>query len=182
MPLLLKAQKRTVKSSISLEGNTFHIKNVNNGLYLDLSGRGGQAEKHNGANVQLWKLDDGNDRKVKFIPTDNGYYKIQFLHAKVNLDVHGCFDGKWFCLTYKKEKGANIQIWADGSNAQPQQWMLEQINPGQFKIVNRYSGKVLDAQGGGTKNGTNVIQWTWSGNSNQLWELIDVKTGTRYQL
>lgn len=180
-PVITFAQKKTKKVKLDLEETTFHIRNVANGKYLDLQGYASKAQSHSGANVQLWDLDEGNDRKLKFIPSGNGYYYIQFQHAKVNLDVHGCYDGKLFCGTYKKEKGANVQIWKAGSS-KPQQWKLEQIKPGKFRIINRYSGKSLDASAKGlNKNGGNVLQWTWHGNDNQLWELIDVKTGAKYQ-
>jgi len=172
------SQKRTVKTKLKLTEHTFYIKSVSAQKYLDLPGYASTAQKQNGASVEIWDLDDGNDRKFKFVPAGNGYYNIQCQHTKSNLDVHGCYDGKWFCGTYKKDKGANIQIWSAG-NSKPQQWKIEQVKPGKFKIVNRYSGKVLDATGKG--NGSNVVQWTWHGGSNQLWEIIDVKTSTHYQ-
>lgn len=176
------AQKRGKKVELKLTDRNYYIRNVANKKYLDIPGYAHRASKKNGANVQMWDLDDGMDRQVKFIPAGNGYYHIRFQHAKMNLDVHGCYDGKWFCGTYKKDKGANIQIWNAG-DSKPQQWKIEQIKPGQFKIKNRYSGKVLDAAGSGlNKNGGNVLQWDWHGKSNQLWELVDVKTGHRYQL
>ena len=157
------------------------MKNVAAGKYLDLPGYALKAKKNNGATVQLWDLDDGADRKIKFIPAGNGYYYIRFQHANVNMDVHGCFKGKLFCGTYKTDKGANVQIWNAG-NSKPQQWKLEQVNPGQFRIINRYSGKVLDASGKNiSKNGCNVLQWNKHDGKNQLWEMVDVKTATRYQ-
>ncbi len=172
------AQKRTVKTKLSLTENTFYIKSVSANKYLDLPGYATNAQKQNGASIKLWDLDDGNDRKVKFIDAGNGYYYIRFQHTKANMDVHGCYDGKYFCGTYKKDKGANVQIWNAG-NSKPQQWDIQQIRPGQFKIINRYSGKVLDATG--KNNGSNVVQWTWHGGDNQLWEMIEVQTAARYQ-
>ncbi len=176
-------QKVRKKSSIQLENTKFHIRSVASGKYIDIPGRGHKAQSQNGSNVQLWDLDDGLDRQVKFIPTNNGYYSIQFQHAKVNLDVNGCMVKKWYrpCRVYKKKKGANIQIWSAG-NSEPQQWRLEQKKPGQFIIINRFSGKVLDAVSRNVhKNGCNVIQWDLHSGDNQLWELVDVETGKRYQ-
>ncbi len=165
---------------VNLNSHTFLIRCVANNKYLDLPGYASKAKKENGANVQLWDLDDGKDRMVKFVPVGNGYYNIQFQHAKVNLDVHGCYDGKLFCKTYKKSKGANVQIWSAG-NSEPQQWKIEQIKFGQFKITNKYSGKVLDASAKNiNKNGCNVMQWPWNGGKNQLWELIEVNTRIKY--
>jgi hypothetical protein len=48
---------------------------------------------------------------------------------------------------------------------------------GTFKIVNRNSGKALDAIGNATANGTQIIQWTYSGGNNQRWTLQDQGSG-----
>ncbi len=174
------SQKTQDNVNINFTENTFYIKCVANGKYLDLPGYASNAKKNNGANVQLWDMDNGNDRKIKFIPAGNGYYYINFQHANVNLDVHGCYDGKYFCGTYKKDKGANVQIWSAGTS-KPQQWKIVQVTIGKFKIINRYSGKVLDASASNiNKNGCNVQQWTWHGKDNQLWEIIDVKSKSKY--
>ena len=181
LPLVTYAQKRGKRTTLSLTDRAYYLRCVANEKYLDIPGAGRDASKDNGADVQLWDLDKGMDRQVKFISAGNNYYFIRFQHAKMHLDVHGCYEGDWFCGTYKKETGANVQIWSAG-NSKPQQWKLEQINPGQFRIINRYSKKVLDASASGLdKNGGDVQQWTWNGNDNQLWELVDVKTGSRYQ-
>ncbi|MGM0375642.1 MAG: RICIN domain-containing protein [Bacteroidota bacterium] len=173
--------KRTKKVDIPLEGTTFHIRNVKGGKYIDLPGSDkSDRSRKNGANVQLWDLDDGDDRKFKFIPAGGGYYYIQAQHKKMNLDVHGCFDDKWFCDTYKKDKGANVQVWSAGSS-KPQQWKLEQASKGRFYIKNRYSGKYLDASNSNVnKNGCNVMQWNKDSNTNKQWELVDVKSGRKY--
>lgn len=174
------AQKTGEIVNIDLTQNTFYIKCVANGKYLDLPGYAEKAQKENGSNVQLWDLDDGADRTIKFIPAQDGYYFIRFQHASVNMDVHGCYAGKYFCRTYKKDKGANVQIWSAG-NSDPQQWKIEKIKPGQYRITNRYSGKVLDASASNiNNNGCNVQQWDWHGGDNQLWEIVDVKTRSKY--
>jgi mannan endo-1,4-beta-mannosidase len=174
--------KRTVKSQIPLEGTVFYIRNVKGQKYLDVSGaENSDKARSNGANVQLWTLDGGADQKFKFVAAGNGYYHIQTQHARMNLDVHGCFDGSWFCGTYKKDRGANVQVWSAGSS-EPQQWMLEEVSPGRFYIKNRYSGKYLDASNSNiNKNGCNVQQWDKDSNTNKQWELVDVKSGLKDQ-
>ena len=181
-PVLMFSQKRTVKTKLSLTENTFYIKNVASGRYLDLPGSGYKAKKENGSKVQLWDFGVGKDRQFKFIKTGD-YYQIRCQHTASNLDVHGCYKDKLFCGTYKNENGAPIQIWkAKGNGGKVQHWKLVQVNPGQFKMVNEYSGKVLDASASNIKkNGCKVQIWTWKGKKNQLWELVDVKTATRYQ-
>ncbi len=44
---------------------------------------------------------------------------------------------------------------------------------GTFKILNRNSGKALDANANGTADGTQIIQWTYGGGNNQRWTLQD---------
>lgn len=178
------AQKRTVKKKLSLTESIFYIKCVKSGKYLDLPGVGNAAAKGNGTNIQLWDIDSGNDRKFKFQSAGSGYYYILPQHCKSRLDVEGCFPDRWFCEYYKNKKGAPIQIWEfNGSSAHDVgKWKMEQVNPGQFMLVNKYSGKALDAAGDANKNGCRVVIWDAHRGSNQQWELIDVKTGQRYEL
>jgi hypothetical protein len=44
-------------------------------------------------------------------------------------------------------------------------------------IVNRNSGKCLDVEGRSNRNAANVQQWTCSGGSNQLWDIVDLGRG-----
>jgi oligosaccharide reducing-end xylanase len=48
---------------------------------------------------------------------------------------------------------------------------------GTYKLVARHSGKVMDAYGAQTGNGTQIIQWTYGGGSNQRWILTDRGSG-----
>jgi mannan endo-1,4-beta-mannosidase len=48
---------------------------------------------------------------------------------------------------------------------------------GTYKIVNRNSGKAMDASGNGTADGTQIIQWTYGGGNNQRWTLTDRGSG-----
>ncbi len=166
---------------LKLTTHVFNLKNVAANRYLDLPGYANKAKTENGSFVVLWDLDRGKDRQVKFIPSSDGYYYIQFQHTKSNLDIHGCYKDKWFCGTYKTDNGAEAQIWAAG-NAESQQWKLKQVYPGKFKIINRFSGKVLDASASNiNKNGCKVQQWTYKGSNNQLWELVEVYSKRLYK-
>lgn len=48
---------------------------------------------------------------------------------------------------------------------------------GTFRVINRNSGKALDATGNGTADGTQIIQWTYGGGNNQRWTLQDRGSG-----
>ncbi|GKQ39038.1 RICIN domain-containing protein [Streptomyces sp. A012304] len=48
---------------------------------------------------------------------------------------------------------------------------------GTYKIISVRSGKALDASGGGTANGTPIIQWADNGGANQQWRLARNSAG-----
>lgn len=48
---------------------------------------------------------------------------------------------------------------------------------GTFRVLNRNSGKALDATGNGTADGTQINQWTYGGGNNQRWTLQDRGSG-----
>ena len=117
-----------------LNESTFYIRNVASGKYMDLPGYDADAQKHNGARIQLWDMDKGNDRKFKFKSAGNGFYYIMPQHCNSRLDVNGCWPDKCFCKTYKNKKGAPIQIWSFDTN-DVGKWRLEKVKKGQFIIV-----------------------------------------------
>ena len=59
-------------------------------------------------------------------------------------------------------------------------WGQNSSGPGNstYKLIARHSGKALDAYGAQTANGTQIIQWTYGGGSNQKWTLTDVGSGS----
>jgi len=52
---------------------------------------------------------------------------------------------------------------------------------GTFKIINRCSGKVLDVSDASSADGAAIIQWPWTGDTNQQWKLVS-DTGGAYRL
>lgn len=48
---------------------------------------------------------------------------------------------------------------------------------GTYRLVNKKSGKVLDASGAGTADGTPVVQWSANGGTNQQWRLTGAGDG-----
>ncbi|MFE2726138.1 RICIN domain-containing protein [Kitasatospora sp. NPDC059327] len=49
---------------------------------------------------------------------------------------------------------------------------------GEFKLVNRNSGQVMDVFGGSSADGAAVIQYPWSGSTNQRWLLLPNQDGS----
>lgn len=69
-----------------------------------------------------------------------------------------------------RNSGAKLIQWGisrDGS----QEWSLEQVSSGIFKIRNRLSGKVVDVPRSTNQQGTQLIQYDDNGGNNQLWVL-----------
>jgi hypothetical protein len=48
-----------------------------------------------------------------------------------------------------------------------------------YKLINRRSGKALDAYGAGLADGANLVQWGDNGGFNQHWHLTDIGGGSR---
>ena len=59
---------------------------------------------------------------------------------------------------FNTENGASIRLWS--YEGQPwQQWIFEEAAEGQYRIKNRFTGKVMDLAMSGVVNGTWVHQW-----------------------
>ncbi|MES2572885.1 MAG: RICIN domain-containing protein [Verrucomicrobiota bacterium] len=52
-----------------------------------------------------------------------------------------------------------------------------QISSGTYFLYNRNSGLALDANAGGTANGTPLIQWGYNGGNNQRWNVTSLGNG-----
>lgn len=72
--------------------------------------------------------------------------------------------------------GANVQIWRSNDTA-AQQWNIESLGGGYYKLVCRESGKVLDVADAKKTSGTNVQQCIWTDNPAQHWRFTDAGDG-----
>lgn len=122
------------------------IKSGSSDKYQDLKGNEFASNK-NGANLQLWSIDCGKDRLLKFIPAGGDYYFIEFQNENRVLDVSGG----------NPKKGANLQAYSK-NNTDAQKFVLIPV-PGKdntFFILSKLSGKAVDASGKKVNdNGTN---------------------------
>ncbi len=182
------------KRKTPIHEGTWYIKMAHSNKYWDLAGTGG-ATNNNGRNLQIWDLDNGKDRVVKFIPTnDYPYYKIQFQNGGRLLDVGGYW--KLTDMSYKdqalyrakksnkkkkSDKGANLQIW-EKSNKKNQLWKIVYVGNGIFNIVSKY-GTAVDASGGKiNNNGCNLQMWKYNKkNRSQQFMFINTKTKKVYK-
>lgn len=71
---------------------------------------------------------------------------------------------------FNTENGASIRLWS--YEGQPwQQWIFEEAAEGQYRIKNRFTGKVMDLAMSGVVNGTWVHQWEKTTGKGQRWEI-----------
>lgn len=145
----------------------YRIKSAYSTKYWDINGSGSQADK-DGANVQLWSLDNGKDRIIKFVPAGDNLYYIEFQNGGKVLDVQGG----------ETKKGTNVQLWTK-NNSDAQKFLLVSFPEKEniYCIVNPNSSKAIDASGGKTDvNGTNLQIWDYQkSNKAQQWEIMKVK-------
>lgn len=77
------------------------------------------------------------------------------------------------------DDGTNVQLYFN-SNGEGQIFYIKRVEEIYYIIMAKNSEKVLDAEMGGMESGTNIIQYSWTGNGsdNQLWELLPNSDGT----
>lgn len=124
--------------------------------------------KKNGTQLHTQPQNEAYYQIFRFYAFTPGFYNIRFANANMNLDVHGCYNDKRFCGTYKHQNGAEIQVWTPDAAA-VQQWKTEMVRDGLYRIINKHSGKVIDLN---PKDPTQLVQWQWNNSESQLWKII----------
>ena len=81
--------------------------------------------------------------------------------------------------TYGDEKVVqDIPALGHNFEGQPwQQWIFEEAAEGQYRIKNRFTGKVMDLAMSGVVNGTWVHQWEKTTGKGQRWEIVPADGG-----
>ena len=93
--------------------------------------------------------------------------------AKMGSWQNSCgITGGWVWI-YDDLVGRSASYAAAINNALGSEWPAN----GTYKLINNLSGLALDASGGGTGNGTPLIQWGCNGGANQLWNLYNLGGG-----
>ena len=79
---------------------------------------------------------------------------------------------------FNTENGASVRLWS--YEGQPwQQWSFEETADGQYRIRNRFTGKVMDLAMSGVVNGTWVHQWSATTGAGQRWEVVPAGSGVK---
>ena len=143
----------------------YMIKNVNSGLYLEVSGGTAAAA----TNVDQWGAYGPaayNTWTVKY--AGSGYYYIYSMLG----------DGNTYLLDVNRNQaanGTNIQIYTkSGSDAQ--QFKFSKNKDGSYKIYTKASkdASVIEIANGSTASGANVQQFSMNGYNCQDWILEEV--------
>ena len=167
---------------------TYSIISKSSGLYLDINaglaqnGTNVQIYTNNGTKAQKFKLEDDNstssntnneneEQNKNIQAIENGTYTIETaVSSDYAIDVSGG----------SKTNGANIQIYRKQA-VKRQQFKVEYIGDGYYKIIAAHSNKVLDVYGGEKKSGTNVWQYEFNNSDAQKWK-IQKNTDNTYSL
>ncbi len=94
---------------------------------------------------------------------DYSYMTIVAAHSGVTADVQG----------WSYDNGAVIQQW-DGDTNVFEQFYLEYVEDGWFKIHTRWCDKVWRVSDGSMSSGAQIVQWEDTGSSDQQWRLVPV--------
>ncbi|MEO8553351.1 MAG: M12 family metallopeptidase [Kofleriaceae bacterium] len=123
---------------------------------------GGSAT--DGAELLLWDRYAGfRDQSVIVEDAGEGYVKLHPGHQPTKcyedlsfMTTNGAAIGQWTCW------GGDNQLWIVAPHTG---------SPGQFEVINKYSGKALDINAVGNFNGARVQQWDHNNGDNQRFVL-----------
>ena len=150
------------------------------GAYLLIAAHSGKCADVYGAaqadGTRLVQQDCGTGTNQRF------YFLSIAQPAEAVYAVKGVHSGK--CMTVADaslDSGATVQQWHCDATTKAQQWQFVIQASGNYKLVNRNSGKVLEVAAGSLNDGVNLQQGDDTGASYQQWQLIAQTDGT-YQL
>lgn len=142
------------------ETSTYMIKNVNSGLYMEVTG----GSTSNGTNVQQWGANSAASHNTwKFVSAGDGYYYlVSQLGDKSScvLDVTG----------KKSTNGTNIEIY-QLNNGDAQKFMLTKNSDGSYKIRTKVSAcaSCVEIANASSASGANVQEYEVNGANCQDW-------------
>jgi len=170
---------------------TYYVKCEQSNKYWDIAGNDPENNK-DGARAQIWDLDGGRDRKVKFEPCDDDieYYRIKFDNGRY-LDVSGPWE--WSATekalekvgkapTRKKDKGAKLQCYQYIKN-DAQKFKIVYLGNNTFSILSKINGRAVDVSGKKINdNGPDLQLWDWDQNNpGQRFVFVNISNNQIYK-
>lgn len=144
-------------TTTSLSDGWYYIKNIHSQKYLTVANNTGA----NAQNVEIRTGSGIDGQKWYLTNLGNGYFTLRSRLGNYALDV----------ANGANTDGANIQIYSYYGGTAQQFKAVPAGTSGQFGILTASSNntKGLDCYNWETSDGTNVCQWTYYSQSNQLW-------------
>ncbi len=144
----------TVTKYATISDGWYYIKNINSQKYLQVANNKGK----DGANVEQGTGSGVAGQKWYVTNKGNGYFTLK--------------NGTGYMLDVpngENNDGTNIQVWS-ANDLDPQLFKAVSSN-GNYGILTKASAdtKALDVYDFSTADGGNVCQWTYYGNTCQLW-------------
>jgi uncharacterized repeat protein (TIGR03803 family) len=138
---------------------TWHIQNVNSGLYLSILG----ASLSNGADVVQWSSTGSLDQEWTLKLVGNGIYQITDVNSGLLMGVLGA----------STDEGASVVQW-QATGSLDQEWQLSPVGSN-WLITDINSGLVMGVEGNFTGDGAQLIQWPADGSTSQVFTLVPVE-------
>ena len=152
--------------------NNYSIISKSNNYYIDVP----LEDSSNGVKLQMYENNGTNAQRFKFIKIgtertiEDGTYRIAlYNNEKLGIDID----------SFSRNNGANVLIWEWAENNIQKEFDIKYIEEdGCYIITNINSGKVIDAENGGTTNYTNVWQYEYNGSAAQKWYIEKEENGS----
>ena len=119
-----------------------------------------RKSKANGANINLYKWNGGDNQRWRIQYLGKGVYKITNVNSLRSIDVKGA----------KLSSSVNIAQWT-WKNTGNQRWNLTSNADGSYSIVRAGTAWAVAVKGGKAKNGANVYQYARKSSTSQKWLL-----------
>lgn len=153
----VQEQPKVPGDTVTIKDGWYYIKSVMANKYLQVK----DANPSSSANVEI-STKTGIDAQKWYIKNvGNGYITIKSALGDFMLDINGASD----------KDDANVQIYqSHGGNAQ--QFMVKSTYENNVYVIATKASnltKAIDVANGRTEDGTNVVQFSYNGNSNQQW-------------
>lgn len=132
--------------------DTYKMKNITTGLYLD-----GMGRTANGSNAGQWSGSTSNNQQW-VMEYYGSYYKIKNVGTGLYIDGMG-----------RTTSGSICGQWSN-STSNNQRWVLEAYGSN-YRIKNVATGLYLDG-GGSTANGSDLKLWSSNSSTNLQWQFV----------
>lgn len=156
-PVITPSPAESTQPVTSLADGWYYIKSVSAQKYLQVADNKGAAVQ----NVEIGTGTGTDGQKWYLTSQTDGSIALKTALGDFNLDIANGTD----------EDGANLQIYNAYTGTAQKFYLLSTGDANTYTITTAASGqtKALDVYDFGKEDGTNVCQWSLTGNTNQQW-------------